>query len=83
MYDQVAVRAQMHIKEYEHRRARQQRPIMPHRASHVARQVLPNQATYLKWLSAPHRTRFRKSPMRTAMSLSVAFAAGWLIASIF
>ena len=30
-----------------------------------------------------HRTRYRKSSMRTAMSLTVAFAAGWLIASIF
>ena len=29
------------------------------------------------------RTRYWKRPVRTAMSLSVAFAAGWLAASIF
>lgn len=30
-----------------------------------------------------HQTQYWKRPMRTAMSLSVAFAAGWLAASIF
>ena len=29
------------------------------------------------------RASLRQNPLRTAMSLSVAFAAGWLIASIF
>ncbi len=37
----------------------------------------------LKKLNMAHRSRYWKSPMRTAMSLSVAFAAGWLAASIF
>jgi len=33
--------------------------------------------------TSTHRARFWKSSIGTAMSLSAAFAAGWLIASIF
>jgi hypothetical protein len=52
------------------------------RAKMHARKIEHARASFRKSISAG-RAPYWKRPMRTAMSLSVAFAAGWLVATIF
>ena len=47
------------------------------------RKLEARQAAILRNLKPIQGVSPRKIPVRTAMSLSVAFAAGWLVASIF
>ena len=53
------------------------------RAQLQERKLEARRAAILRNLRPAQRVRPWKSPARTAMSLSVAFAAGWLAASIF
>ena len=53
------------------------------RALMKERELEMRRAANIRNLRPAQRVKLRKSPVRTAMSLSVAFAAGWLVASIF
>jgi hypothetical protein len=47
------------------------------------REIELRRAMKLKSLKSPRKAKGGKTPLGRALSLSVAFAAGWLIASIF